>query len=213
MNDKIEHIVLNKRYIDLSTEELLYLQDWADNEEEFDRLKRILSASNKRVAPPLSQKTKERLDDLFYATYKEKNGRVVELRNWYLSLTAIAAILVVGWWLWPDFSETVEVKHAKDEISQPKSKVQKAPSLSDHSLQEPLSATIKENEQSEPLALELPLQGNELPAAFHNLADDNDFRKHPDFLEERMEYAGSPSPSSGKLSEVVNVLDYLYTAY
>jgi hypothetical protein len=70
MEKKIEHIIANKEYQDLTVEELMLVQDWATDEEAFYLAKQILIASKAIATDQVpDEKIKEDLSAMFRAKY------------------------------------------------------------------------------------------------------------------------------------------------
>ncbi|MBU2019449.1 MAG: hypothetical protein KJ941_07380 [Bacteroidetes bacterium] len=185
MEARIENIFKNKSYLDLTTEELMLVQDWAGNEEEFVQLKSIVNTAEigvSNLGP--SPKVKENLDEIFRQKYP-KDQKVIVFKPIYTIIVSAAAILLAIFWLMPEKNDVQQMQiteNKKQETIQPKSKIE---SLKDKT---EVDETFKEPIQ---IAKNETLQRNfsEPPSHFLIEETNSSFGKesspmHVDFLEE-----------------------------
>jgi hypothetical protein len=101
METRIENIFRDKHYVELSTEELMLVQEWAGSEEEFIKVKSIIIAAKSGISNlKPNANTKTNLDMIFKEKYRKKYKAII-FQPLSISVISVAAVLIFIFWLWP----------------------------------------------------------------------------------------------------------------
>ncbi|MFM6935277.1 MAG: hypothetical protein ACKOXP_07520, partial [Flavobacteriales bacterium] len=134
MEDKLKNILKkHASFVELTAQERTQLVEWCADEQEFQSLKNLFEQVDVWVDTPTDESnTKQRLDQLFAIQYARENASSnknqwrsssFSMTTW-VSLSAVAAILIMTWIVYPtNKKETLaknEVKMDKKESIKPK---------------------------------------------------------------------------------------------
>ncbi len=211
MEDLIKNIITEKRYFELTQTERSLIKDWAENEEEFDALKRTfqaVSTLSQGKQANLSPEVKNRLKDRFAAKHGKKNESIwnkfsvfffpsetsfFKKPAFQLAMVALVILLIIPF-LWQDekaqyaMNESqlkIEKLEVLDKVKHTSSK-EKSNSQSDNKVEE--VGEDLENElkvKMEESSFDIPTSTNE-----HNpqvIQMENNLQTEDVFLEEMME--------------------------